>query len=120
MLTNQEIFTKVRNHLLSQNRRAQTINADGEPLCMYRAPDGAMCAAGCLISYEAYDASLEGSGVHELAVSEMLVKSGIDMDNNKTANLICSLQNMHDNYPAYHWSGKLAEIAANYELVVEA
>ena len=120
MLTTQEIFTKVRNHLLSQNMKSRKYDhVNDEPMCMYRNGAGMMCAVGCLITDAAYDVSLEGVGAHEPEVSQMLINSGIDMNDENTANLVCSLQLMHDNTDVNKWSARLIDIAGSYGLIVE-
>ncbi len=45
-MNRQEVFTKVKDHLLKQNKAA--VNA-GYGACAYLAPDGLKCAVGCLI-----------------------------------------------------------------------
>lgn len=54
-MTNQELFDKCLTHLRQQGQRS--VNESGE--CMYRAPDGGMCAIGALIPDEKYDPNFE-------------------------------------------------------------
>ena len=54
-MTKQEVFDKVATHLLTQNKRSLE-----DTSCVYRAKDGSMCAAGCLIPDEEYTPALEG------------------------------------------------------------
>lgn len=49
----QAIFDRVVTHLLTQKRRSVTITG-GVRTCMYRAPNGDMCAIGCLIPDDVY------------------------------------------------------------------
>jgi hypothetical protein len=58
-MTEQEIFDTVVKHLATQGRRA----ADDEGRCRYRAPDGAKCAVGCLLTDEEYNPAWEGEVV---------------------------------------------------------
>ncbi len=44
--TAQEVYSQVRKHLLTQKMKSIE---EGKG-CVYRGPDGLMCAAGCLIS----------------------------------------------------------------------
>lgn len=55
----QEVFDKVVTHLYTQG--VQSVGADG--MCLYRGPNGTMCAVGALISDEDYDESFEGEAV---------------------------------------------------------
>lgn len=54
--TKKEIFSKVKTHLLTQNKTSE--NESGR--CLYRGPDKLKCAAGCLITDEQYDITMEG------------------------------------------------------------
>jgi hypothetical protein len=55
----QEIFDKVVTHLRTQGKQAKNTSDD----CVYRRPNGLMCAVGCLIPDELYDPALEGATV---------------------------------------------------------
>ncbi len=59
-MTKQEIFDKVKAHLLAQGKRA--VNGDGN--CMYRGMDGTKCAVGCLIPDELYTPLLENHSAY--------------------------------------------------------
>ena len=58
-MTNQEAFDKVTAHLLKQ----QVKSYSQEEGCMYRGPNGTMCAVGCLIPDEDYRPKFEGLSV---------------------------------------------------------
>lgn len=53
-MTKQEMFDKVAEHLLKQGGPAW------DNMCMYRAPNGRKCAAGCLIPDNLYRKEWEG------------------------------------------------------------
>lgn len=53
-MTLQEIYSTVRQHLLTQNARSAK---NGN--CLYRGPNGTKCAAGALIPDEIYTPSIE-------------------------------------------------------------
>lgn len=117
MLSKQEIFIKVRDHLLAQNKRAlKVVSVTGEQLCQYRAPDGSTCAAGCLIKDEFYSSVLEGEGVHTRIVSDALSLSGVDMSDRETLSLVSDLQGLHDTSYPDEWAGGLAHLAQRHNL----
>lgn len=61
--TNQEIFDHVATHLITQGQQSK---AEGSSSCLYRAPLGLMCAAGCVIPDSVYDSNLERCSVMRL------------------------------------------------------
>jgi hypothetical protein len=99
--TEVEVIDFVTEHLLKQCK--QSIS-DG--LCMYRHPDGLMCAAGCLIPKGGYTANMENKS-WALVVHAGWVPS-------THSKLIQKLQLIHDNIPPSSWSEKLAELRSKY------
>lgn len=98
MISKQETFDTVARHLFKQGRRAVKGDPDGRSMCMYRAPDGSSCAAGCLIPDEEYDPAFDvpaknfsGSGVCATHVRPYFESKGFDMF------LLVDLQRAHDN-----------------------
>ena len=99
----QEIYDKVKAHLLAQGRPAMFQGS-----CVYRSPNGLKCAVGCLITDEAYDEDLEGVPVRCLlgcneddeetvaAYEQMLRQSGIDTSNKELVRMLSALQYAHD------------------------
>lgn len=57
--TPQEVFEAVAVHDYRQGRPAMMPDANGV-MCMYRAPDGCRCNAGCLIPDSKYNPGMEG------------------------------------------------------------
>lgn len=117
MLTKQEVFIKVRDHLLAQNARAFKLAGNGEEFCMYRTPEGKACAAGCLIKDEFYSPNIEGMGTYDEPVIKALKLSGVNMDDQQTANLVSSLQAMHDSQDPIEWEAYLANTGRFYGLL---
>ena len=114
MLTREEIFDKVETHLLRQNAKAHAEEGSSVS-CLYRAPYGRKCAAGCLILDEFYDAEeLEGKNVSGRAVQLALIKSGVNIDDTKTYELVFSLQRVHDDLQPTHWESRLKEVHAHH------
>lgn len=117
-MTKQEIFNKVRDHLLAQGKAAKgPLSQDsGNMTCMYRAPDGSKCAIGCLIPDDKYFPEMEGGPfqqfTHILAPAlgiqeddlEMFSKSGLQK-------LLSDLMWVHDNTSPLIWAKKLEHVA---------
>lgn len=59
-LTLQEAFNQVWDWFVVQGNPQSTTD-HGEPICQYRGPNGAKCAAGVLLTDEEYKPSMEGS-----------------------------------------------------------
>lgn len=126
-LTTQEFFDITVRHLFKQGRAAvrprtpEETNADcaeaDENICMYRAPNGDKCAVGVHITDDQYDPKMEGLGASALQqkynlpqfrTTDTLVFSGMG--------LARSLQNVHDNVPAYLWERELRTVAERCQL----
>lgn len=93
----QEIFDKVATHLFTQGRRAT--DADGER-CMYRAPNGDSCAAGCLIPDEMYNSGMEGATIDIVTEEFRLPEYFYDYG---SMSLIREFQKIHDDYDQTFW-----------------
>jgi hypothetical protein len=102
--TEQEVFDKVASHLLTQNKKA----LDEENYCVYLAPDGCKCAAGCLIPDEQYVYTIEGS-----TWSWLKDRGYVE---NKHYSLIRRLQICHDTQKPHEWPSCLEKIAEEFNL----
>lgn len=102
--TEQELFNRVKTHLLNQGAKAETDESThGIKMCQYHAESGLKCAVGCLITDEVYRPSMEGLDLTDRELWDALLDSGIDMGG-KTLSILGMLQNVHDsNYPS-DWS----------------
>ena len=103
MSISQVTFDRVAQHLLTQNKASQAYGK-----CLYRSPEGLMCAVGCLIKDEHYSERLENLDAGEHVVRNALLMSDIreeDLD------YLIQLQTIHDNYDPPMWKGKLEEYA---------
>jgi hypothetical protein len=98
----QEIFDTVVTHLRKQGCCAES--AVGH--CMYRAPNGLKCAAGCLITDNEYSLAMEGKPFFKIAPPRL----------KEHTNLICDLQSVHDSIEIQNWENRFAYIAANHYL----
>ena len=104
-LTEQELFDKVANHLLTQNKKSYN---SAENACAYRSPDGLKCAAGCLIEDNEYTDGLEGK-----TWAGLLVRRCVKDDH---SSLIMRLQKIHDHKRPCEWKDKLKNLAEEYNL----
>ena len=105
-MDNQEVYNKVKAHLLSQGRKS--LGANGH--CAYRGYAGAMCAVGVLIPDAMYLPSMEGAACTSGRVAEVLDVLGIDHA------IARDLQQIHDMVPIDIWPDSLAAHARHYGL----
>lgn len=117
-LSTQEIFDKVVTHLRTQGERA--VIEPGSNQCMYRAPNGFKCAAGCLIKDEFYTSALENKFADCPAVEEALQKSGVNMAERDVWDLVVNLQTVHDNSDPCFWEKQLSSLAKRFDLNMPA
>lgn len=82
-MTAQQVFDKAVTHLRQQGRPSVA----AENSCVYRGPDGLMCAAGPFLRDEKC-AGVEGSGWHSLCDTGLVPA--------KHSSLVSRLQNAHD------------------------
>ena len=79
----QEIFDTVTDHLRRQGCRS--VNKEGD--CLYRGPDGLMCAVGCLLTDDEVENIDEGWEVDQIILPERLENH---------VELLYALQHAHD------------------------
>lgn len=101
--TEQAVFEKAVVHLLTQNQKS----VHDVDTCMYRSPDGLMCAVGIFIPDDVYDQKLE-----RMSVNAVLERFGISEETGRVKTLILTqLQSLHDrNDPSLWFEG--AELIA--------
>ena len=114
------VFNRVKNHLLTQNRKSVYVTSDGTEVCCYRSPDGLMCAIGCLINEEHYTRNLEGYNILHYPVVQALRASGIYFgppyltnyaaSSRSIARLLQQLQSIHDSKPVETWPEALERL----------
>jgi hypothetical protein len=121
MLTNKEIFNKVRKHLLTQ--RAQSFLEDNQT-CAYRSPKGLKCAVGCLISDEDYSTDMEvtivpycykeyvGDAKGTILLKKVLSKYIPE----KSLPFLEELQSIHDQYSPEEWPSALIKLKRKYAI----
>ena len=110
MLTTQQVFDKVATHLLKQGKRSM-LETRNEAICAYRGDQGVSCAVGCLIPDERYDPIIEGAGVSNARVQELLPEM-----EHVAHDLLSSLQCMHDHCENNNFDVPLRIVACRYNL----
>lgn len=89
-MNRQEMFNKIWEGFEGQN---WVISEDGHGTCMYRAPNGAKCAIGHLISEEEYDEQME-----HLDVKTALKEGLLPLRFSEDIDFLFEIQKVHDQY----------------------
>ena len=97
-MTPQEIFDTVAKHLFTQGCRSAELDEDPHSACLYRGPEGRMCAVGVLIPDELYNTDMEFQNAAYLVGK---VNSPFPEWMKANKNLLHSLQISHDR--ALYW-----------------
>lgn len=112
-MTNQELFDKVANHLLTQGipsmRDLPDESGHIRQRCAYRGDNGTKCAVGCLIPDDQYDPNME-----TLPVKTLLKVQPNALGFQPTPeqiNVLADLQTLHDICPSSQWPTLLKEWA---------
>lgn len=126
MLTMQEIFDKVVNHMLTQGKRSAVQRPYlTSQACLYRGPDGLKCAVGCLIPDSEYSTAFDdpdiNTGVAQLLAvmpkfGSALREGGVDTDDRRIVSMLASLQNVHDEFKPRDWRQQLESKARIFGL----
>lgn len=112
-MTDQEIYDKVAIHLLTQNKRSQINYGDGTR-CVYKSPNGLMCAMGILIPDELYNETMEGENINNNSAVQDAI--GLRSNQTKLANI---LQRCHDYVHPADWKKVLIESGEIFNLNTE-
>jgi hypothetical protein len=113
-MNKQEVYNKVRDHLLKQNAKSKNDNS-----CAYRGDNGMMCAAGCLIPDELYNPDID-------SLEDGLTWNSLVREHRKIANAISTdvevhefirlLQLVHDEQSPERWEKSLMQLALEHGL----
>lgn len=125
MLNKQEIFNKVKKHLLAQMIQART--SDPAYGCAYRGqltPNNeiAKCAIGCLIEDQHYTPAIEGCTMSYdrksivIELLDALNKSGIHPESEEEFQFLKDLQTVHDAFEPPDWVKQLEDVKSEYKL----
>ena len=107
MLSDQELFDKVVNHLRAQGCKALENNQ-----CKYRTSSGLKCAADCLIPDDMYKPSMEGINIIRVVENNPNLKYVIS-----NPRLIIRLQYIHDWIEVMNWEESFKGVAIEFGLV---
>lgn len=108
--TAQQVFDQVAVHLLTQMRRSEGFDIQGNRRCLYRSEVG-MCAAGCIIDDGEYKMELDTvDDTGWLALSDRGLVPCNHVD------LIVDLQCVHDSNLPEKWAEELALCAHQHGL----
>lgn len=107
-MTKQEVYDKVKAHLLAQGKQSWDEERD---LCMYRGPGGLKCAVGVLIPDEKYVPQMEG----EVSDTGWLEKYGLT-ELLPFEELLQDLQTVHDLGLTSMWESHLRDVAQRHGL----
>ena len=126
MITLQQMFTRVRLHLLKQGTQAR--NANGG--CKYRMVDKKsgrklQCAFGPLIPDSLYQTKMEKKGVGTMLARhpKLAKRLGCHADqptSTQRISLAEDLQEIHDNHAVHEWRKQLRKVAKRHSLKVHA
>ena len=111
----QEIFDKVANHLLTQNKKSMLTSSG---CCLYRGPNGTKCAIGALIPDNLYKEKWDECPIDICGVlnDSRKLKKYLKIEDASDANFLQSLQSIHDEYEPISWESLLKEFAIDYRL----
>jgi len=124
-MTKQEIYTKVRNHLLSQGTKSMLSRSsnDFQAQCAYRGEEGRSCAAGCLIPDENYSPALESFSATSPRVAAAMGFPGdnaeLSLEQEEQLHMIRQLQIIHDTFDPCNWRERLDMVAKRYGFSTE-
>lgn len=118
-LTEQEVYSTVRHHLLTQMKQAadvfevelSPIDRTVETSCRYRTAEGLTCAVGCLIPDNLYDESLEGSVASGVLDTLQLELNMTWDERRRWSAFLDDLQVIHDQSQPEHWETQLNNFA---------
>ena len=107
-MTNQEAFETMVRHLRKQG--CQSVSEHGTR-CLYRGPNGRMCAVGCLIPDDQYKRSFEGETA-ECIAKKVPALSDIE------PGILSEMQCIHDDCDVSQWEEGFKGVARYCKLTL--
>lgn len=105
--TEQEVFTYIVKHLLSQNEKSEDKIYHK---CLYHNNDGLKCAIGCLITDEEYNTEFESKSWGTLVNKYSFTR--------EHSGLLKDLQVIHDAYEPTSWRRELRKLGIKRKLKI--
>lgn len=122
-MTNQKMFDKVWQWFVVE-KNPQSVKEDTPDECLYRGPNGAKCAVGCVMPDSAYSTKIEGLSVARLKVDSPAKTLAWA---SKLPFISSALQNIHDAWRpdeqgdfTPYMEKELTKLAERHELRVPA
>lgn len=115
-VSKQEIFDFVVAHLRNQKVKSEQWDENKrDDVCVYRGPNGTMCAAGCLISDDEYHPDFESKSA-TYVVSRIFATKWLELtpDICYKAHFLRELQTIHDSGEPRDWEAMFRD-AAHHE-----
>ncbi len=112
-MNRQKMYDTVKAHLLKQGAKAMGIH-NGVKTCMYRAPGGKMCAAGCLIPDKLYSSTFEGEAICTVFEQCPELKKHLKIKLYDDVRFLTDLQCVHDGYYVTDWEDALYKFAKTH------
>jgi hypothetical protein len=109
-MTDQELFDKVKNHLLTQSAKSEDVLGQ----CLYRGPNGLRCAVGVVIDDNWYSTDLEGKGAYNPKITSLL-RNNLKFTFNQVT-ILKRLQIIHDERQVKNWPFELKKAALDFNL----
>ena len=114
LLSPQEIFNKISNHLMKQKVASKK---DDGSRCLYHGPNGLKCSVGALIPAAVYHPSIEGEHWSDFPKD---IRDAMRINKERDMNLLDDMISIHDNFPPKDWKKELKECAKSNELSIPA
>lgn len=110
----QEIYDKVRKHLLTQNEKAIDPSSGH---CRYKTNNGLKCAIGCLIVDSTYKIGMEGKNAVSIVSDFCLLYLLPENLSHESGHLFLNgLQSIHDSYKCELWESELDAFRIEWDL----
>jgi hypothetical protein len=99
-MNRREIFDKVKSHLLKQGKRSL---ANGIQGCVYKGPDGLMCALGPLLPDDVKDYWYNGRGIKAVLDTREDIRISLEIESEEDITFLQNLQTIHDSIDPSDW-----------------
>lgn len=126
-MNRQEIYNKIKTHLLKQGRRSQLVVNGFPSRCLYRGPEGLSCALGPFIPDEMYETEFESyaptcptnKAYRQMPLVKRLsnaISSTTGAKTERDFDFLGELQGIHDGVEPKKWADRLVSFATANDL----